>query len=355
MNRLFTKRFWTTLNSLIIISTVSFSQIDNVDFLKAGPIDGVKILQAYITPWANAFGAGSNGGWYITAKPHKLGGFDITASINLGIAPSSANTFDVSKIGLTTFKGTGMAPSVSGPKTDGPVLTGPTVSGVAAVSFTTPPGTNWKFMPVPALQVGIGLPFGTELKVRYVPKIPVNGGNISSWGIGILHSLMQYIPGEKLMPFDVSLFGGYTKLNGNVPLDLQPGTPQFYSSNYPLGSFNNQNLNMVVEAWNASVIGSINLPVISFYGGLGYAKTSTVIKMTGNFPLPTVNTTLSTTSQVYEDAGVLKNFPTINIKNFSGVRTNIGFRLKFAVVTFNVDYTWAQYSVISAGLGISFR
>ena len=212
-------------------------------------------------------------------------------------------------------------------------------------------------MPVPTLQAGIGLPFGSEVKVRYVPKVNLNDGDFSSWGIGLLHSIMQYIPGEKVSPLDVSVFGGYNKLEGNVHLNLQPdeSMPSNYSSKYPAGSFDDQNLKAVVEAWNVSLIASINLPVISFYGGLGYAKTSTVINMTGNFPLPSVNTAISTATQVYEDAGVLKDFPEIDIKNFSGIRTNIGFRLKFAVITFHADYTWAQYSVVSTGLGISFR
>ena len=89
-----------------------------------------RLPQAYITPWANAFGAGLNGSWYNTAKPHKFGGFDITLGVNVGIVPSSANTFDVSKIGLTEFTGTGMAPTVAGPDTDGPLLTGPSAGGI---------------------------------------------------------------------------------------------------------------------------------------------------------------------------------------------------------------------------------
>jgi hypothetical protein len=353
----FSKRQTVLLLSIFIYSSALFSQFDNTDFLRAGPVDGSKIAEAYVTPWANAFGAGVNGSWYNTAKPHKFGGFDITMGVNVGIVPSSANTFDVTKIGLTEFTGTGMAPAVSGPDRDGPLLTGPSEGGITPISFTTPPGSNWGYMPVPTLTAGIGLPLGTEVRIRYIPRITVSSGNISSWGVGLLHSIMQYIPGEKVLPFDISLFGGYTKLEGNVPLDMQPdlSKPQNYSSAYPAGSFDNQNFGSTVQAWNASLIGSFNLPVISFYGGLGYSQTSSVIKMTGNFPLPTINPAISTTDYVYEDAGVLKDFPTINIKNFSGLRANAGFRLKFGVFTFNADYTWSQYSVVSAGLGISFR
>jgi hypothetical protein len=356
MKRLFTKRISALMSALFIFSSVSFSQFDNIDFLRSGSSDGLKILQAYITPWANAFGAGLNGNWYNTAKPHKIGGFDITAGFNFGFVPSSATTFDVSKINLTTLTGAGMAPTVAGPKTDGPTLSVAS-GGVTVASFKTPPGTNWKIMPVPTAQIGIGLPFETGLKIRFIPKTSVKDGDISLWGVGVVHGLMQYLPGNKLLPFDVSLFGGYSKLQGNIPMNLQPdlSKPQNYSSAYPAGSFGNQNISISVAAMNIGVIGSLNLPVLTLYGGLGYSNTNSEINLTGNFPLPRVNTAISTTQPVYEDAGVLKNFPAMEIKNFSGFRANIGLRIKLAVITIHADYTSAQYNVVSTGLGISFR
>jgi hypothetical protein len=357
MTRQFNPRFLTTILSLFLTSYTVVAQIDNFDFLKAGVDDASKITAAYVTPWANAFGAAANGSWYNTAKPHKFGGFDITFGFNLGIAPSSDDTYDVSKIGLTNFTGSGMAPTISGPNKSGPTLSSKPVSGIAPITFQTPPGADWGYLPVPSLQLGIGLPLGSELKLRFVPniKIPNSEAEISSWGIGLVHSLMQYIPGDKLLPFDVSLFGGYTKFTGSVPIDLQPGVPQFYTAAYPPSAWYNQKFELIAQAWNASAIASLNLRIITFYGGLGYSSTSTDINMTGNFPMPTVNTALSSTAYVYEDKGVVKDFPPIGIKNFSGLRTNVGFRLKFAVVTFHADYTWAQYSVVSTGLGISFR
>jgi hypothetical protein len=356
MNRLLTKRTGTLMSALLFISAISFSQFDNVDFLQAGAKDGLRIAEAYLSPWANAFGAGLNGNWYNTAKPHKLGGFDITAGFNIGFVPSSAATFDVTKIGLTTLTGTGIASTVAGPDTEGPTLTA-TAGGVTLASFKTPPGTNWKIMPVPTAQVGIGLPLGTELKIRYMPKISIKDGDISLWGIGLVHSVMQYIPGNKLLPFDISLFGGFTKLQGNVPLNLQPkaGAPTNYSTYNALTSFKDQKMSANVSALNIGVIASLNLPVLTVYGGLGYSKTSTVVELLGKYPLPSINTAVSTTEGVYEDAGVVTNFESMEIKNFSGVRANIGLRVKLAVVTIHADYTKAQYNVVSTGLGISFR
>jgi len=360
MNNQFSKRSGVLMISLFLFSLVSFSQFKNVNFLRSGTVDGAKYLQAYISPFADAFGAGLNGGWYNTAKPHKFGGFDITAGISVGMVPSSAETFDVSKIGLSSsLTGTGMASTVAGPDKNGPLMTYQS-NGQTLVTFNTPPGTAWRYIPVPTAQVGIGLPFGTELKVRFLPKVNFKGGNVSLWGVGLVHSIMQYMPGNKLLPFDVSLFAGYTSIKGNIPVDLQPDPSiSAYTTPYDIvTSFKNQNLKGNVQALNISAIASLNLPVITFYGGLGYCKTRTTLDFTGNFPTPVLVTPASGAPYVqYNNSGVKKgsDFLNMDIKNFSGLRANIGFRIKMAFVTIHADYTRAQYNIVSTGLGISFR
>jgi hypothetical protein len=358
MNKSFAKRSVALISALVIFSSVTFSQFDNVDFLRSAPADGAKFLEAYVSPWANAFGAGLNGGWYNTAKPHKLGGFDITTSFNVGMVPSSADKFDISKIGLSSsLTGTGLTSSVSGPNADGPAMSY-VVNGVTLASFKAPPGSGWKYIPVPTAQIGLGLPLGTEIKGRFIPKISIADGDISLWGVGLLHSIVQYLPGNKLLPYDISVFGGYTKLEGNIPVSLKPETSiiQTYTAPYnATTSFNDQKLNIVVTALNVSAIASLNLPVISFYGGIGYCKTKTALQFKGNFPTPVFDVTNARVE--YNNLGVKKgtDFSNMDIKNFSGMRANIGFRLKFAVLTIHADYTRAQYNVFSTGLGISFR
>lgn len=356
MSNQIVKRSGILMIILVLFSSVSFSQFKNVDFLRSAPVDGVKYLQSYISPWANAFGSGLSGGWYNTAKPHKLGGFDITINTSVGIVPTSAETFDVSKIGMTSLTGTGIASTVAGPSKDGPLLTYKSGNTTLA-TFNAPQGANWRYIPVPTAQVGVGLPFGTELKFRFIPKIKIKDGDVSLWGVGLLHSLMQYVPGHKLTPFDVSLFAGYTKLQGNVPLGLKPdpSVNQAYVTYSSATAFSSQNMKVAVGSLNISAIGSVNLKVITFYGGVGYCKTQTTMSLSGNFPTPTA--ILITPFVQYNDSGVKKgsDFPKIDIKNFSGLRANVGFRLKLAVVTIHFDYTKAQYSVVSTGLGISFR
>jgi hypothetical protein len=356
MSNLSIKRTYSLLIGMFLFSSAAFSQFNDVDFLRSAPADGAKYLQAYLAPYANAFGSGLSGGWYNTAKPHKFGGFDITLSTSVGIVPSSAETFDVTKLGMTSLTGTGMAPTVAGPKIDGPQMTYRS-NGVTLATFNAPQGTDWKYIPVPTAQVGIGLPLGTEVKFRFIPKIKINDGDISLWGVGVLHSIMQYIPGNKLTPFDVSVFAGYTKLQGNVPLGLEPdpSVGQAYVTYNAATSFDDQNLNINVKSLNVSAIGSVNLKVITFYGGVGYCKTQTTMLLSGNYPLPTP--ILTSPFVQYNDSGVKKgtDFPEIDIKNFSGLRANVGFRLKLAIITIHFDYTRAQYNVLTTGLGFSFR
>jgi hypothetical protein len=164
------------------------------------------------------------------------------------------------------------------------------------------------------------------------------------------------------LPFDVSLFGGYTKIISNIPLGLKPdpAVNQNYTSPYNSStSFDNQNLRVGISALNFSAIASLNLPVITFYGGIGYCKTKTALEISGDFPLPVLVTPALPALPYPEDnnTGVKtgKDFPKMNIENFSGIRANIGFRIKLAAVTIHADYTKAQYNVLSTGLGISFR
>jgi hypothetical protein len=353
------KRFATLMALAIIFSSVSFSQFEKFDFLKSGPSDAVKLVQAYITPWANAFGAGLNGSWYNTAKPHKFGGFDVTLGVNVGMVPSSAKTFDLSTLGLSSNLSplTGTAPTVAGANKNGPDLTY-SAGVVPLATFPTPPGSGWGLIPVPTLTAGIGLPLGTEIRGRFIPRLPIREGDVMLWGVGLMHSIMQYIPGAKLLPVDASVFAGYTWLNGNVPLTLNPGTPQNYTTFDPLTAFSDQNLGTTIQALNVSAIASVNLPVISFYGGVGYSQTRTQVKLTGNFPTPVLVTPGTGLPYAeYNDNGVLDetDFPSIDIPSFSGLRANVGFRIKLAVVTFHADYTRAQYNVISTGLGVTFK
>ena len=148
------------------------------------------------------------------------------------------------------------------------------VTAVRIADFHSPAGTGYKFTVSPTAQIGIGLPFGTELKIRYVPKLKVKEyGDISLFGLGLMHSITQYIPGSAMLPFDLSVFGGYTKLLVNVPISMQPADYTHYTTPYNApASFAGQYLATTIKAFNASLVGSVNCLFLLFTEALGIVR-----------------------------------------------------------------------------------
>ncbi|MCD6565237.1 MAG: hypothetical protein J7K53_04760 [Bacteroidales bacterium] len=351
---------FSVITGLLLLSSTGFSQI-NFDLFKGGVADGIKVLEGYITPYANAFGSSLNGGWYNTGKPHKLGGFDITLSVSTTLIPEDAKTFDLSELGLSTLtvSGNSIAPTIAGENSDGPLMEywidefeGTSLPvPVKLASFNTPPGINWGIIPLPMIKAGIGLPLGTEIIGRFIPTMKVADGSFGLWGVGLKHSLVQYLPGSDLFPVDISLMGGYTKISVGIPVSMEPENTD--NMTYELSYFENQKVNMDISAYTINLLISKKLPIVTFYGGVGYSGTSTSIAVDGNFALPSYNAS-SPLVPIYTNANVT-TIPSFDIESFSGVRLNAGMRLTLGVLTIHADYTKANYSVITAGLGISFR
>ena len=357
---------------IMLFSTSTFAQFSQIGSFMAGSAeDAEKLFGAYISPYANGIGAGLSAGWYNSAKPHKLGGFDITISLNTAIIPSSDKTFDPSSLGLG--EGSSLisrvdfsaneSPTAAGSKNAGPTMTYytdiPTLGETKLASFDLPKGSGFAYTPTPMLQVGIGLVKGTDFSFRYSPELSLgSGGKVGLWGIGLKHSIKQWIPALKKLPvFEMSLQGGYTKLYSQTDIDFQASfyngsadivvdNPVFYSNQEMLLDIKNTTVNLLLSA---------DLKIICIYGGVGISSSKTNLKLNGYYPFPE----LQGTQIIVTDETAIKNPIDISIKSSDGSitkpRLNAGLRLKFAVVTLHFDYTYANYSIASAGLGISFR
>jgi hypothetical protein len=351
------------------IQSVTYAQMDNVNFLKGGPADAQALFKEYLTPYANIFGADLNAGWYNSAKPHKLGGFDLTVTFNTAWAPPVARTFDASKLSLSSgavISGDPISPTIAG-KLSAPTPTlqyyetmpAPLNTSVKVAEFNLPKGTGINMIPLPMAQLTIGLPFGTDVSVRYLPELPLGkAGTISLWGVGGRHSIIQHIPALKKLPIlDITAQGGYTKLTtfANIdfsPSDLAPAVNQTTDNN----QFADQKLEMTAAAWTANLIFSETLPIISFYQGIGVSSSKVDLGLKGFYPFPSLATSGPLAGQaVITDADVKKDPIQFEMANKMDLRLNAGLRLKLGVLTIQFDYTKANYSVFTTGLGISFR
>lgn len=331
------------------------AQVNQIGTLASAGADATTLYSAYLAPYFNAVGAGLSGGWYNTAKPHKPLGFDLTFSANVAIVPTSDRTFDVSSLNLSQMEPADQNNTVS------PTVAGKNSEGVSMVyqqltqaGFSMPKGTGNPFVPVPMIQLGLGIFKGTELMGRYMPQLGYKDFKSSLWGIGIKHNIDQWIPVIKRVPvFNFSVMGGYTVFQSKVGVDI---TPESVGAVDISGAdWTNQSVNMEVRNFTANLLLSFNFPVVCLYGGAGFSNTRSSLKTVGNYPIPEFD---EPNLQMVVDAPTVDPID-IDIKNNDGSvtkpRLNAGLRLKFAVITLHFDYTYAYYNVVSAGLGISVR
>ena len=149
---------------VILLSIITFTSYSQ------GPIQvslqditqGKKFIEAYFTPMAESFGVGLNNGWYNTAKPHSLGGFDVTFTMNTVFIPNSAKTFNIQDAGGNTFTSNQENASTIFGNTNETEMTyiasgGSSSTPVGSFQFTMPGGFNTPIMPIPVIQAGIGL------------------------------------------------------------------------------------------------------------------------------------------------------------------------------------------------------
>jgi len=358
-------------NFFLIILFLSFSislsaQIKTVgEFFAGGVTDAGTLLEAYITPWANALGTSLSGGWYNTAKPHKPGGFDITLTTNISFVPADAKTFDLADLVLSDNvelpSGSTTAPTVAGESTSGPELTY-FVQDYEIASLHTPQGTGVGLMVSPMVQIGLGLIKSTEVNFRFFPNVELGKyGKLGLWGIGGKHSISQWIPAIDKIPFlNISLMAGYTKFSSSFNLSVTPADissrPGFDQTTDAV-SFDDQSLDLTVKSFTVNALVSANLPIICFYGGLGIVNTKTDLALTGIYPVPTI--VPPSANPVVNDGSVVEDPVSLEIENNDGKptkpRINVGMRLKLGIITIHGDYTYASYSNVTAGLGISFR
>ena len=311
------KILFTLLAGLIVISSYSQS------ILASDIAQGEKLIEAYFTPMAESFGAGLNNGWYNTAKPHSLGGFDLTFTLNTVIIPNSAETFKIGDAFGNVFKSDeNEASTIFGSDNETDMTYTNSVTD-SSFNFQMPGGLKTPAVPLPMIQAGIGLIKNTAIDIRYMPMLNVGDNiNVNLFGVGIKHDLLQWIPGiGDAIPMSLSLQAGYTSLNTELKI-LE------------------QEVSLKTKATTINLVASKKLLMVTGYVGLGYNSATTTFTANADFDL----------DGLHFDEKVEVAFESNN-----NLRTNIGLRLNMTVVTIQADYTFSEYPTATLGLGVSLR
>lgn len=318
-------------------------------FIRAGVDDAETLIRAYIDPLANGVGANLNSGWFTDASPHATLGFSIQIRGAVAFVPSSDQTFDLSKLPLNRIQAADPSSTLT-PTLGGKDAPGAKVivaeDGEKLAQFKLPGGTGIHFVPTPMVQASVGLIKNTDVTVRFVPKVNINEyGYVQLWGVGLRHELTQWLPGSKFIPITVSIFGGYSHVDITSPLNIKP---QSNNSNNT-SDYSNQKALMAFDAYTAKLIVGKDLPFISVYGAVGYEYATMTAQLKGNYPIP-----------IKGPNGTVKTKTVHNPIQFEEEGNNtfsVTAGVKFSLFFFNIygQYTKANYSIVNAGIGFSFR
>lgn len=362
---------------LTAIGLVSFgvkAQNNISSILKTGLGDANKLVGAYSTPLLKTLGAGNNAGWFNTAKPHGTLGFDLTIVPTLVLVPSADQSFNVDNLGLNTLKridGPETSPTFFGSDKQGPIVGIPYNNGSDTVLYknTLPAGIGFGAFPVPVAQLAVGVVKNTEIVVRYLPQVDYDQMKMGMIGFGIKHDIKQWIPGMSELPFDLSVMYNYSSFEGQLKikqLQAEASSSSVYNGD-PGRVYNNQKVDIKTTGSAFNLIVSKKIAMFTPYLGLGYQTSTSKLTMKGDFPVTDVNENFEP-QNASGTPGYNANNPNhhplivrvqqdpIKVEGkLSGFRATGGFRLKMAVITLQADYTFAEYSVVTFGIGVNIQ
>ena len=285
----------------------------------------------------------SNGGWFNSAKVHKKLGVDLSLRLNASFVPSADQVFSISNLEYITSEANDLPTIIGSSRQEELIVTIPPDGILPEIKTTikSPKGIKSKLplgaVPAPVLQLAIGIPFDTEVILRYSPEYHRKGIDMSFKGLGIKHNLLQYFGPIDKFPINISALASYSKMK--IDYDIQSFSSIKGSGQVAQFSLNNYNL---------LLIASLDVLVVNFYAGFGFSGGDSSFKMLGQYDLEYQTESNIPITRSLNDP-IDMNF------NVSGYQTTIGAKFKFLIFSAYADFTFQDYNTLSAGISINFR
>ena len=285
----------------------------------------------------------SNGGWFNSAKVHKKLGVDLSLRLNASFVPSADQVFSISNLEYITSEANDLPTIIGSSRQEELIVTIPPDGILPEMKKTikSPKGIKSKLplgaVPAPVLQLAIGIPFDTEVILRYSPEYHRKGIDMSFKGLGIKHNLLQYFGPIDKFPINISALASFSKMK--IDYDIQSFSSIKGSGQVAQFSLNNYNL---------LLIASLDVLVVNFYAGFGFSGGDSSFKMLGQYDLEYQTESNIPITRSLNDP-IDMNF------NVSGYQTTIGAKFKFLIFSAYADFTFQDYNTLSAGISINFR
>jgi hypothetical protein len=328
---------------------------------------GSDVAKGYVGPILSGWGNDLNSAIYYSADLHSVLGFDVGVKLAMSKFKDEDKTYTVSMpsisvkpsdVGITTIAGNPVPPgttltlkagtnyassitansavgskettpiktiggSTAVVKSSDPVLNGQTVTLPAAAQqiLALPGGFDLGKLgvPLPMPQLNVGLPFGLEVGLRYIPTVSAgDAGKFNYMGFGLRYSISQWIPA---CPVDLAAHFMTQKMN--------------FKSKDDKDIFSAKGTAYGVEA-------SKKLFILTLYTG---------------FQLESSTLTIADYQYQGSDQDLIQQgtIPGFEVKGSNKSRFTVGARLLLLIINVHVEYSMAKNPVLAAGVGISIR
>jgi len=322
-------------------SLVAQENLENL--LASGINDAKRYTTSYITPGAEATIHNAANGWIQSAEVKKPWRFEISIIGNASFVKEenqnfTLNTADYENLQFRDGSTSKKVATIFGENNPDIIafarVTDETGLFEDEVEFILPQGlasVNLNVLPSAFLQARLGLFKGAEVKFRYFPKVEQEDVRAGLIGAGLQYEFTQLLPASKIIPVAVSGFVGYTHLNANY---------DFTDDEIIEGE--NQQFDLKQNSYVFQLQASTKLPIINFYGGLGYVTGTSDFEVLGTYRVRGGIPLFEETSE-FED-------PYSVVNKVSGVRATVGAKLTLGFFGLHADYNIAEYNNVSAGI-----
>ena len=331
-----------TLLSIATISSKAQSDLDAL--LAAGVEDAQRFANDYLMPGTNGLMHSMNANWFNTADAKPLGGFEISIIANASLVKDEnkmflLNTSEYNNVQFVQGPSSQMVATALGendPNIFIEVTYDDPIFGNQTEQIELPTGigsASANMLPTAFIQGALGLSKGIEVKARFLPKIDTEDVDLSLYGAGLQMEFTKWLPADKLLPVAISGLIAYTHLDGSYDLT---------DSSIIQGE--NQRLENETNTWLFQLIASTKLPVINFYGGIGFINGKSESDLLGTYR---VSNGFITSEDIVD--------PFSLSSEISGVRGTIGTKLKLGFFRLNAEYHLAEFDAFSVGINFGFR
>ncbi|MCH4824057.1 hypothetical protein ML462_12830 [Gramella lutea] len=274
----------------ILLCTNSLMAQDEPSDLDLFVNDMLFLADGFASPASESAAYQATAGWFTSARALEKWKVDVSLHGNAIFVPSSKKEFTLNNNDFRILQIVGddraLVPTAFGASTDIqfegqrnivieeqddlPLV--PPGTEIPISSFDAIDGIDKGALVYPFAQVSVGLPYGTEIGVRALPSMEIDGSEFSTYGVGIKHNFNQYFRFDDEENLQVAAILSYNIFDVKYEFD-------------PISIEQVVQLDLIdvsANVWMAEILASKKYENFEIFGALGVAQSDFAYEFGGS-------------------------------------------------------------------------